>query len=78
MDIFVDGKVIVLDDYKKMMVTGNKSKPFTTPLQDKGQKNELVSFAAGLKSATWPLPLWEQLQTTRISLLVQKYLAPIK
>lgn len=74
MEIFSDGKVVVLDDYKKLSVIGTKTKQFTTSTQDKGQHEELVSFASGLNNGTWPIPLWQQVQATRISLLVQHYL----
>lgn len=74
MEIFSDGKVIVLDDYKKLTVVGAKTKPFATPAQDKGQLDELICLANSLKNGTWPIPLWQQVQATRISLLVEKQL----
>lgn len=74
MEVFCDGKVIVMDDYKKLSVVGGKSKPFSTPTQDKGQRDELISLADGLKNGTWPIPLWQQVQATRISLLVEEQL----
>ena len=75
MEVFCDGKVIVMDDYKKLTVTGAKIKPFSTPTQDKGQRAELIALAESLKNGTWPIPLWQQVQATQISLLVEKQLA---
>lgn len=75
MDIFVDGKVISLDDYRRMSVAGVKQKPFVTRGPDKGQKEELVAFARAVKGEIeWPIPLWQQLQATRISFEVDRLL----
>ena len=75
MEVFVDGTVISLDDYRRMSVAGLKQKPFATRGQDKGQKEELVAFARAVKGEIeWPIPLWQQLQATRISFEVDRLL----
>jgi hypothetical protein len=75
MDIFVDGKVISLDDYRRMSVAGFKQKPLATRASDKGQKEELAAFARAAKGEIdWPIPLWQQLQATRISFEVDRLL----
>ncbi len=75
MDIFVDGKVISLDDYRRMSIAGLKQKPFATRAPDKGQKEELVAFARAVKGEIeWPIPLWQQLQATRISFEIDRLL----
>lgn len=76
MEIFVDGKTIVLDDYKKLSILGTRQKPFSTAVQDKGQYSELISFANGVRDGIWPIPLWQQIQATRISLQVEQFLTP--
>lgn len=75
MEVFCDGKVIVMDDYKKLSVFGKKTKLLSTPNQDKGQRDELISLADSLRNGTWPIPLWQQVQATGISLLVEEQLA---
>lgn len=71
LDVFVDGMVISLDDYRQLRITGSKQKPFSTKTQDKGQREELVAFARAVKGqAGWPIPLWQQLQATRIGFAV--------
>ncbi len=75
MEIFCDGKVIVMSDYKKLFIVGENTKPFSTPTQDKGQRDELIKLANSLKMGTWPIPLWQQIQATRISLIVEEQLA---
>lgn len=76
MEIFVDGMVISLDDYRRMAIAGTKQKPFETRASDKGQKEELIAFARAVRGeADWPIPLWQQLQATRISFDVDSRLA---
>jgi predicted dehydrogenase/threonine dehydrogenase-like Zn-dependent dehydrogenase len=75
MKVFCDGKVIVMDDYKKLTVFGGGPKSFSTPTQDKGQRDELISLATGLKNGIWPIPLWQQVQVSRIGLIVEEQLA---
>lgn len=75
MDIFVDGNVISLDDYRRVSVAGLKQKPLATRASDKGQKEELAAFARAAKGEIdWPIPLWQQLQATRISFEVDRLL----
>ncbi len=72
MEIFVDGTVISLDDYRSVAVAGVKSAPPTFRPGDKGQKAELVAFARAAKGLEgWPIPLWQQLQATRIACEVE-------
>lgn len=77
MEVFVDGMVISLNDYRSLSVTGGPaSKPLETRASDKGQKEELQAFAAAIRGkADWPIPLWQQLQATRISFAVERLLA---
>lgn len=75
MEIFSDGKVLVLDDYKQLRVHGSNSKGVTSKLTDKGHKRELEVFADTLKKGgEWPIPLWQQLQATEIALMVEDLL----
>lgn len=76
MEIFVDGKVIVLGDYKSLTITGSKAKGVTSALPDKGQKAELEAFGdAVLKGGEWPIPLWQQVQAMEIAFAVDDQLA---
>lgn len=71
-DIFVDGKVLVLDDYKSLTVTGGKGgwKGLT---MEKGQLEELKALAEAFKSrGQWPISLTDQLAATRVSFAVEK------
>lgn len=74
-DIFVDGKVLVLDDYKRLEVAGANGgwKGLTI---EKGQLEELVALAEAFKpGGKWPISLADQLSATRVSFAVEKQLA---
>ena len=75
LEIFCDGKVVSLDDYKSLSIAGAKQRPLRTRLPEKGQKEELEAFArAILDGQRWPIALWEQEQATRIALDVERAL----
>ena len=71
MEVFVDGKVLVLDDYKRLTVVGAKAKGIETKVVDKGQKEELEDFALAIQEGgEWPNPLWQQVQAMEIAFRV--------
>lgn len=72
-EIYVDGQVAVLSDYKSLTVHGAKKHSLKTRIQEKGLKEELVAFARAIKqkSGQWPIPWWQQMQTAQISFLVE-------
>ncbi len=73
LEVFVDGSVIELDDYKELRITGAKHKGLTTTLNEKGQREELEDLAkAILGGGEWPIPLWQQLQASRIACRVEE------
>lgn len=75
LDIFVDGKVITLQDYKTLNIVGANIKGLQHTTMEKGQKEELVVFADAIqRTGVWPIPLWQQLQVTRIALQVEAQL----
>lgn len=72
LEIFFDGKVVVIDDYKRLSASGAKVKALEAKISDKGQKGELVAFAKAIKEGgEWPIPLWQQVQATEISFAVE-------
>lgn len=75
MEIFVDGKVIVMNDYKQLTLHGGKAKGITSRIMEKGQKEELENFARCIqKGDAWPIPFWQQIQATAIAIEVEKNL----
>jgi predicted dehydrogenase/threonine dehydrogenase-like Zn-dependent dehydrogenase len=76
-EIFVDGKVLFLDDYKRLTIAGAMAKGVDSAIADKGQKHELESFGRVIRDGgEWPIPLWQQLQATEISFQVEDHINP--
>lgn len=74
MEIYCDGKIFVLEDYKKLTTYGIKTKEIQTKISEKGQKEEIEAFAQCiLKGEEWPIPLWQQIQAMRIAFEVEKF-----
>lgn len=77
MEIFSDGKVIVLDDYKSVEIQGGKHKGWTAQAFQKGQLQELEALADTLlRGKPWPIPLAEQIHATRIAFEVERQINP--
>lgn len=76
MEIFADGKVISMDDYKGVTIHGASHKPWNSATAQKGQLEELQALAKGLRGpGGWPISLKEMLQTTRLSFAVEEQIA---
>ena len=66
--ICFDGKVIILDDYKKLSGYGLTLTDLKSAHSDKGQKEALEVFAEYVRNSKQiPIPLWQMIQTTEIS-----------
>ena len=72
LDVFADGKVVELDDYKQLAVHGGRSKPWSAASAQKGQLEELVALADSLRRGKpWPIPLDQLISASRISFAVE-------
>jgi predicted dehydrogenase/threonine dehydrogenase-like Zn-dependent dehydrogenase len=66
--IYFDGKIIIINDYKKLEGHGFKLKKTKSSQPDKGHYEELIEFAKYLRGeAPAPIPLWQMIQATEIS-----------
>lgn len=75
LEVYLDGKVIALNDYKELAASGVSVPRLLGKTSDKGQKEELEAFARTIqKGGEWPIALWEQLQASRIALRVEELL----
>jgi predicted dehydrogenase len=75
MQIFVDGKVIVMDDYRRLSGYGVRIEERPMRASDKGHVEELEAFAAAVRGVSgWPIALWEQVQATAMALQVEEQL----
>ena len=75
MEIFGDGKVLALDDYKSLAVAGSGGAGWRSITQEKGQLEELQALQVCLRDGgPWPISLEQQLDTTRVSFEVERRL----
>lgn len=73
MDVYADGKVISMDDFKSLSIVGGRHKGWSSATSEKGQLEELDALAASLlDGAPWPISLEQQLQATTISFDVER------
>jgi predicted dehydrogenase len=71
LDVFADGSVISLDDYKSVTVAGRGS-GWRSVTQQKGHEEELRALARAIRDGgPWPIPLEEQLLAMRIAFAVE-------
>lgn len=76
MEIFCDGSVVVLDDYRSLTVAGRTGAAWESKTQRKGQLEELQALADCIRGgSSWPIPLQTQLSTMRLALEIQAQLA---
>lgn len=74
LDVFCDGVVGELDDYRGLRFHG-RGGGLKTRRQDKGHLAELEAFGRAVREGgEWPIPLWQQVQATRIALRVEQLL----
>ncbi len=73
-EIYIDGKIAVLDDYKSLTVHGAETQTLITRTQDKGLMAELECFAIGIQTGEWPIPWWQQLQVSEVAFSVEEML----
>lgn len=74
LEVFVDGKVLALEDYRRLTVHGAPAKRLSTKRCEKGHLEELMAFAQAVQTGVWPVPLWQQIQSTATSFEVEQLL----
>lgn len=74
-DLYVDGKVVILQDYQQLVVHGLRGRDLRTPSQEKGLEAELVAFADAIAHGRPAIPWWQQRQSARVALAVQAALS---
>jgi exopolyphosphatase len=72
MEVFFDGKMITLNDYKSMKGYGVKLASIETKGSEKGQLEELEAFGKAIKEGREPpISLWQQVQAMQIAFAVE-------
>ena len=73
LDAYFSGAVARLDDFRRLECTGRAAPLVQSSQPDKGLREELEAFhAAASGGGDWPIPLWQQLQATRIAFEVER------
>jgi predicted dehydrogenase len=73
MEVYVDGQILSMKDYKETIVFGSQEKGTSTKTTDKGHEEELRLFAKAIRGeSSWPNPFWQQLQATEIAFAVER------
>lgn len=76
MEVFCDGKVYLLDDYRELSIKGSSASGIKTTAFEKGQREEVIDFARAIREGgEWPIPLWQQAQAMRIAFDVEDQLS---
>jgi len=71
-EVFCDGNVFVIDDYKELRSYGVKAPNLKSAGSEKGQYEELVAFYEAIKAGDgYPIPLWQLEQATLLSIMGQ-------
>lgn len=73
-DLHVDGKTLIMQDYRKLDVFGGGTEQFKSASPEKGLKSELLAFADGINGGHWPIPWWQQKQVATMALEVERQL----
>lgn len=73
-ELFVNGNVALLDDYKALKVYGKKQYSISGIKQDKGLSEEMKVFAQSILSGEFPIPLWQQFQSVEMAINVEDML----
>lgn len=74
MEVHFDEKTIIMDNYKKLEGFGVKIANLSSSLSQKGQLEELDVLYDTLsgKTSDWPIALWDMVQTTAASFLINE------
>jgi predicted dehydrogenase len=76
-EVYCDGRIHSLDDFKRLSSAGGKGPALTTATPDKGHREELIAFADAIRAGgAWPIPLWQQVEAMRMAFDVESRLVP--
>lgn len=73
LEVHFDEKTIVMDNYQSLKGYGLEVDEISSEQSEKGHFEELVAFLDALtkKDDSWPIPLWDMVQTTEATFLIE-------
>jgi predicted dehydrogenase len=76
MEIFCDGKVLSMIDYKSLTIAGRKQRGWKSLTHQKGHVEEMEALAHALRNqADWPISLDDQIEAARIAFEVERQIS---
>lgn len=74
MELHFDNKSIIMDDYKSINGYGIRINKINASVSQKGHLEQLIAFYNSIvgKSTSWPIELWDMIQTTEATFQVSK------
>jgi len=74
LELHFDQKTIIMDDYKSLRGFGAQVQEISSKNSKKGHLEELIALSESLKdeNKSWPIELWDILQTTEIAIELSK------
>jgi predicted dehydrogenase/threonine dehydrogenase-like Zn-dependent dehydrogenase len=76
LEVYCEGKVIVMEDFKKLFLKGIRSSQEESRIQNKGHREELLAFATAIRrGGEIAAPFWQQVQATQIAIEVEELIA---
>ena len=75
LEIYCDGLILGIDDYKRLIATEKKQSKIKSRTMEKGHKEILIEFARAIKNGgEWPIPFWQQVHSAEIAFQVDEQL----
>jgi predicted dehydrogenase/threonine dehydrogenase-like Zn-dependent dehydrogenase len=72
-EIYFDGKVITIDDYRNIKGYGLKLSKLESVQPEKGHYEELIEFGKSIKyGESYPIPIWQLEQTSLVSFIAER------
>ena len=72
-EVYFEGKVAVIEDFKSIQHYGSSTKSIKYPRQDKGHVAELIAFAETINNNVFPIDIDSLIETTRISFRIANH-----
>jgi predicted dehydrogenase len=73
--LYADEAVQILTDYRQLESVGGASQVIRADKIEKGHFEELEAFVGVLKNGgEWPIPLWQQIQASKIALTIEEHI----
>ena len=78
LEVYVDGKVLVLDDFRTLHIYGSSQRGWKSSIQEKGHREAITAFARCVQAAvSWPINIGQLVSVSRVTLAIAQQFARI-